>query len=138
MKSQNTRAIPRIFCPLSPLCPFGPFTLLALVFLPTLAQAQISPEIENRVQTILDDTLWSGDRIRVPVLLLGTFHFKDAGLDDFKPQHEIDVKSPERQKEIEDLVNRLAEFKPTKIAVERTFEARDALQSRYDAYRAGE
>ena len=54
----------------------------------------------------------------VDVVLLGTFHFRDAGLDDYKPQHVVDISSPERQKQVEEVVNRLASFAPNKIALE--------------------
>lgn len=71
------------------------------------------------------------------VLLLGTFHFKDAGLDDYKPQFEVDVLSPERQSEIRQLAESLAAWSPTKVAVEVRPEGQARLQERYAAYRAG-
>lgn len=97
-----------------------------------------SSEIERRVEAILDESFYNRDRIRTPLLLLGTFHFKDAGLDNFKPQHHIDVMSDKRQAEIQEIVDRLAEFQPTKIAVERKPADREALHSRYERYVNGE
>jgi len=44
------------------------------------------------------------------ILLLGTFHFDDAGLDAYKPEHRMDVLSPERQREIEEVVRCLTRF----------------------------
>ena len=87
---------------------------------------------------VLRDVFNNGRRTPVPVLLLGTFHFKDAGLDEYKPQHDIDVFAPERQRELDDLADRLARFRPTKIAVERMPEAQEELDSRYQAYLDGE
>jgi hypothetical protein len=52
------------------------------------------------------------------VLIVGTFHFRDAGLDNFRPTEEIDIRSPTRQREVADLVDRLAAFAPTRVAVE--------------------
>jgi len=52
------------------------------------------------------------------LMILGTFHFRDAGKDGYKPKFPFNVLSDKRQAEVEDLVNSLAEYKPTKIAVE--------------------
>ncbi len=54
------------------------------------------------------------------VLLVGTFHFGYPGQDAHKTAEDkkIDILSDEKQKEIEELVEYIARFKPTKIAVE--------------------
>ncbi len=65
-----------------------------------------------------------------PVLLLGTFHLEDAGRDMYKPQFVFDVKA--RQNEIEAVVERLANFAPTKIAVET--QEQGTLDEEYKAY----
>ncbi len=72
------------------------------------------------------------------LLILGTFHFKDAGLDSYKPKVPFNVMEAERQKEVEDLVARIAEFKPTKIAVEWKTHDQNHLDSLYNAYLAGD
>lgn len=72
------------------------------------------------------------------VLLLGMFHFKDAGLDDYKPQHDVDVLSDERQAEVAELVRCLGAFEPTKIGVEARPEAGERLNERLRDYLAGE
>lgn len=72
------------------------------------------------------------------ILVLGSFHFADRGLDSYRPRFDIDVRSPERQAEIEELVAQLAAFRPTKIAVEARSERQAHLDSLYRAYRAGE
>ena len=95
-------------------------------------------EIDERVDQILSETIHAGERAQTPIVLLGVFHFQDAGLDTFKPQHEIDVKSPERQAEIQDIVDRLAAYGFTKIAVERKWQAAESLQAEYAAYLKGE
>ncbi|NMO14059.1 hypothetical protein HPC49_50110 [Pyxidicoccus fallax] len=71
------------------------------------------------------------------LMMLGTFHFKDAGLDQYKPQHALDVLSPERQREVEALVEALARFQPTRIAVEVDVPKQAALDARYQDYVAG-
>ena len=75
---------------------------------------------------------------KVDILPLGTFHFKDAGLDSYKPQHDIDVLSPQRQDEIDDILSRLERFAPTKIALEVKWDQQQVLDSLYDAYLNGE
>ena len=71
------------------------------------------------------------------LLILGTFHFKDAGLDDYKPEVDVDILSPPRQKELEALLEKLAAFRPTKVLVEVKQDRQGELDERYSAYRAG-
>jgi hypothetical protein len=77
-------------------------------------------------------------RPRRKVLLLGTFHFEDAGLDGYKPRHDIDILSARRQAEIEEVVGALAAFDPTKIAVEWLPEHQERTDEQYRKYLAGE
>jgi len=54
------------------------------------------------------------------VLLVGTFHFAYYGLDAHVTAEEdqVNVLSPDRQKEMKQLVDHIAKFRPTKILVE--------------------
>jgi hypothetical protein len=72
------------------------------------------------------------------LLLLGTFHFADRGLDEHKPRHGFDALSEQRQAEIAEVVERLAGFAPTKVAVERTRDEQAAVDAAYRAYARGE
>jgi hypothetical protein len=72
---------------------------------------------------------------RTSILVLGTFHFQDAGLDEYKPRFRVDVMSAERQRELAELLSLLSRFQPTKIAVEWREERQAALDSAYQAYR---
>ncbi len=72
------------------------------------------------------------------ILLLGTFHFDDAGLDEHKATDRIDVLSPERQREIEDVIRCLTKFRPTKVAVEAPLSAADRLNARFRAVVVGD
>lgn len=74
---------------------------------------------------------------RTQVMVLGTFHFQDAGHDDFQPRFDVDVLSPERQVEVAELLDRLARFAPTAIALEWPADAQDRLDTVYAAFRAG-
>lgn len=72
------------------------------------------------------------------LMILGTFHFRDAGKDGYKPKFPFNVLSEKRQAEVEDLVNSLAEYKPTKIAVEWKKETdQHFLDSLYQRYLEG-
>ncbi len=71
------------------------------------------------------------------VLMLGTFHFNYPGLDTHKPKDKIDILSDERQAEVRELVDLLADFKPTKVAVERRLQREAELNEEYQAYRGG-
>lgn len=74
---------------------------------------------------------------RAELLLLGVFHFADPGLDAYKPRFTVDIRSPKRQLEVEDVVNRLTEFRPTKIALEWRTSDQPRADSLYRAYLAG-
>jgi hypothetical protein len=78
-----------------------------------------------------------GIREKAKVLLLGTFHFSFPSVDILKPEAKVDMLSPERQAEIEEVVRLLSEFHPTKIAVEARLEQDTDLDRDYQAYRAG-
>jgi len=54
----------------------------------------------------------------VKVMVLGVFHFNNPNAD-YAKFAGIDVLTPQRQKEIESVVDQLARFEPTKIALER-------------------
>lgn len=74
---------------------------------------------------------------KAEVLLLGTFHFKDAGADDYKPKFQVDIMSEKRQSELEDLLKGLEKFNPTKIIVEAKTHQQSKLDSLYLAYQEG-
>ncbi len=73
---------------------------------------------------------------RAQILVLGTYHFDNPGLDVVKTQV-ADVLTPARQAEITQVVDALARFRPTKIAVEVRADGAARLDSTYAAYRAG-
>ena len=80
-----------------------------------------------------------GDRApdaRPAMLILGTPHFDNPGRDIVNQKIE-DVLTPERQREIEAIVERLAAFRPTHVAVEWRSSAQEKLDRRYADYRAG-
>jgi hypothetical protein len=72
------------------------------------------------------------------IMLLGTFHFQDRGLDTYKPRYGFDVFAAKRQAEIADVVEQLAAYRPTKVAVERRLEQQEETDRAYKAYLRGE
>lgn len=74
---------------------------------------------------------------RAKILLLGTFHFDDAGLDDYKPKYRVDILSDQRQKEIAEVLNVLKAFGPNKIGVEWPVERQSALDAEFATYSKG-
>ena len=72
----------------------------------------------------------------VKVMVLGVFHFNNPNAD-YAKFAGIDVLTPQRQKEIESVVDQLARFEPTKIALERPVREADSLRARYQRYRRG-
>lgn len=67
------------------------------------------------------------------ILLLGTYHFDNPGLDAFNMVTD-DVLTPQRQAEIQAVADCLAAFKPTKIAVEQPVDRSEALHKKYQDY----
>ncbi|HWS70868.1 MAG TPA: DUF5694 domain-containing protein [Thermoanaerobaculia bacterium] len=72
---------------------------------------------------------------KVPILILGAYHMDSPGLDAVN-MHVDDVLTPKRQREIEDLIDRLATFAPTKVAIEAPRWSR-ATNDRYKQFLAG-
>ena len=70
----------------------------------------------------------------VDVMVLGTYHMANPGLDLANVRAD-DVLKPQRQKELEALSVALAEFKPTKVVVERIARTPELLDHRYAEFR---
>ena len=71
---------------------------------------------------------------KVEVMIVGTYHFANPKADLIKTELD-DHMSAKRQKEIEEVVDLLAKYKPTKVMVERPPE--DGANDRYHDYLAG-
>ena len=69
------------------------------------------------------------------VLILGTYHFANPGRDQYNAEAD-DVLAPKRQAEIRDLVDGLAAFGPTIVAVEADPDG--PVNERYAAWRRGD
>ena len=69
----------------------------------------------------------------VQVLVLGTYHFDNPGLDLHNVKAD-DVRTPEKQAELADVATRLARFNPNKIAVEAVSDREDLATKKFDAF----
>ncbi|CAN5120568.1 hypothetical protein BH24PSE1_BH24PSE1_08340 [soil metagenome] len=67
----------------------------------------------------------------IDVMVLGTYHFDSPGLDLNNPAVD-DVLKPQRQVELEALAAAIAEFRPTKVMVERV--SADLVDPKYPAF----
>jgi len=94
----------------------------------------VGPEVA-RAQASTSSTNPTCGEGRSPIMILGLYHMANPGLDAVNVEAD-DVLLPRRQKEIQDLVNRLAAFRPTKIAVEAPYRS-TAVPDRYKQYVAG-
>ncbi|WP_254547320.1 DUF5694 domain-containing protein [Halomarina pelagica] len=73
---------------------------------------------------------------QVAVLLLGTYHMDNPGLDEVNVDAD-DVLSDQRQTELTDLVDRLAEWDPQRVAVERPYDRASDVNALYRDYCTG-
>lgn len=71
------------------------------------------------------------------VLLMGVFHFQDPGADGYKPDYAVDIFSEERQRELNNILDALSEYRPTQIIVEVNTQDQAWLDSTYNDYLAG-
>ncbi len=116
--------------------PLATKPVLAAILLLSLGAGRLASQSEGSSLEI--PTEFGFGSPRAQLLLLGTFHFKDAGLDGYKPKHDIDILSAARQRQLGDLLDRLEAFAPTRIAVEWKRGDQARLDERYRAYLAGE
>jgi hypothetical protein len=75
-------------------------------------------------------------KIKPALVILGTYHMGNAGSNVVNGKVD-DVASPERQKQMVELVERLKKFKPTKIVVECDLEADAKTGEIYNQYLSG-
>lgn len=73
----------------------------------------------------------------VQVMVLGTYHFANPGQDIVNFTTD-DVRQPRRQAELRALANVLAEWKPTKVMVEREVKSADLVDPNYTSFRPAE
>ncbi|MBL7834045.1 MAG: hypothetical protein JNK18_08825 [Cyclobacteriaceae bacterium] len=105
--------------------------ILIFLLLPCAVFAQ-SPL--QKLHTIFED-----DQVKPTVLLLGVFHFAGEQVDVNTTPDALAVNMllPERQRQIQELVDALAKFKPTKIVIEGQPQSQARLDSLLKLYKSG-
>jgi len=104
----------------------GKFFILGFCFLFLLAVA-----VNAQIGIVDQDA-----KIKPTLIVLGTYHMGTPGNNVVNPTV-ADVSTPERQKQIIELVKNLKNFKPTKIVVECDLEKDAKTQEIYNQYLAG-
>ena len=89
--------------------------LTGFLLLPDPAAAQVSKD--DLMGPVPPAECRTTGEDRVPVLIIGSYHMSNPGADRFNLESD-DVLSPERQTEIEDVVELLSAFEPTVVALE--------------------
>ncbi|MEA2762802.1 MAG: hypothetical protein QOD47_2086, partial [Gemmatimonadaceae bacterium] len=79
---------------------------------------------------------WPQSEARPEILVLGTYHMANPGHDIYNMRAD-DVQSPERQRQIRQLIEVLKGFRPTKIAIEADVGSQ-RVGREYTDYLAGE
>lgn len=74
---------------------------------------------------------------KTQVLLLGSFHFDNPGLDVAKFEN-ANILSAQRQKEVLEVVEKIKLFRPDKIFIEMPVERQQKLDSSFNKYKNGE
>lgn len=71
----------------------------------------------DEANPILDPNQFIGKH-KTKTMVLGVFHFQNSKSDSYKPKFSFDILESKRQKELKVLLNKIAEYKPTKILLE--------------------
>lgn len=103
------------------------FILIVLTLL--TVQGQSLPNISPKETSCGDKS--------AQLMILGTYHIDNLRLDP-KNLEADDVLLPKRQREIAELIEKLARFNPTKIAFEAPYSDRSIWNDRYKKFLAGE
>lgn len=126
-KKQNRKTIKKTF---SSALFFTSFILLFYSFNGVWSQTS---------QKVLRDKNPGGDEPTVKATILGVFHFSDPGQDSYKPKFPFNILEENRQRELNDLLEKLKAYSPTKIILECNREKYDSLLNvRYKQFLTGD
>lgn len=79
----------------------------------TIEETKQSEELNS----VEDPNLFVGKH-KAKAMVLGVFHFDNPNLDSYKPKFPFNILESKRQSELDTLLNKIAEYKPTKILLE--------------------
>ncbi|CAM3793693.1 DUF5694 domain-containing protein [Mucilaginibacter galii] len=110
-----------------------------LMFLILISQTAYAQKARLQQAVERNAEIFEDNKPKPEVLLLGVFHFAGEQVDaNTTPANlRVDMLSAERQKQVQKLADRLATFKPTKIAIEVSPKMQPYYDSLFRAYCAG-
>ena len=97
--------------------------IFGIIILTLLASCKQGTEIteqnhqQEKANPIEDPKLFIGKH-KAKAMVLGVFHFSNPSLDSYKEKYPLNILEENKQKELDTLLSKIAEYKPTKILVE--------------------
>lgn len=74
-------------------------------------------KLNKKVNPLTDPKIFIG-KFKAKAMVLGVFHFDNPQLDSYKPRFPFNILEEKRQAELDTLLAKIAEYKPTKILLE--------------------
>ncbi|MCV9934272.1 DUF5694 domain-containing protein [Flavobacterium sp. LS1R47] len=107
---------------------------ISILFL--FVSCKTAKEIQ-KTDPINDPSLFIGNH-KAKAMVLGVFHFSNPQLDSYKPKFPFDILEKQRQSELDILLEKIAEYRPTKILLELNRIEMDSLTNEsYQSYLNG-
>ncbi len=107
---------------------------ISILFL--FVSCKTAKEIQ-KTDPINDPSVFIGNH-KAKAMVLGVFHFSNPQLDSYKPKFPFDILEKQRQSELDILLEKIAEYKPTKILLELNRIEMDSLTNEsYQSYLKG-
>ncbi|AYN03738.1 DUF5694 domain-containing protein [Flavobacterium sp. 140616W15] len=107
---------------------------ISILFL--FVSCKTAKEIQ-KTDPINDPSVFIGNH-KAKAMVLGVFHFSNSQLDSYKPKFPFDILEKQRQSELDILLEKIAEYKPTKILLELNRIEMDSLTNEnYQSYLKG-
>lgn len=106
---------------------------LAAMLFSSLAFGQAHMDVAGAAQAVAMTALEGTSSVRARIMVLGTFHFAGSETDE-RRSGSAGMLSPERQRQIAEVVERLERFAPTRIVLEVKADQRELVNTQYAAY----
>lgn len=116
---------------------------IVILTLLTSCKKQVDKTVQEtqqseKINPITDPDLFIGKH-KAEAAILGVFHFDNPGQDSYKKKYPYEILSEKRQIELNNLVNDLAQYNPTKILIEVARKEADSIYNvRYTKFLNGE
>lgn len=91
------------------------FVLLTLSI--SCKKEPVANQHSNKTDDISDPNVFIG-MYKAKAMILGVFHFRNSGLDSYKPAFPFNILEEKRQSELNILLEKITAYKPTKIVLE--------------------